>query len=87
MINKTIEGMYYGCIVIGDTTSFNGIKGAKDGFNCLIAQNNKDFIEKIVDAYNKSDELRQISRNANLTIKNEFGIQNNIQTLRNILNI
>jgi len=87
LINRTIEGMYYGCIVIGDPASFNGIKGAKDGNNCLIAQSNNDFIEKIEDTYNKLNELEQISRNANLTIKNEFGLINNIKTLKNVLNI
>jgi hypothetical protein len=85
LINRTIEAMYYGCIVVGDPMAFNGIKRAKNGVNCYIAKNNKDFIEKIEVIY-KSGSLESISNNSHDTVKEDFDIKNNIEILRNNLN-
>jgi glycosyltransferase involved in cell wall biosynthesis len=85
VINRTIEAMYSGCVVVGDPASFNGMKNAKDGFNCFIAKNRNEFIHKIQNAF-YSDQLSSISRNAVSTIKQDFNINNNILRLSETLN-
>jgi len=84
LINRTVEAMYYGCIVIGDSKAFNGIKGAINGENCLIAQNNFDFIKKIKNSY-YSKELELMSNSATDVIKSELQIKNNIITLKKLI--
>jgi len=43
LINKTVDAMSGGCIVIGDTAAFNGLS-VTDGEDCIIANNRKEFI-------------------------------------------
>ena len=44
LINKTVEALFSGSIVLGDPTAFNGIENLIHGENCLIAKNSKEFL-------------------------------------------
>jgi hypothetical protein len=69
LINKTVEAMYFGCIVIGDNAAFNGIgKTEKEAY--VLAENPKEFINAITD-FNRKDESI-IRLNAHHIIKSTF---------------
>jgi glycosyltransferase involved in cell wall biosynthesis len=63
LINKTVEAMQCGCIVIGDEASFNGLEGLTDGEHCFIKNNATEFAESIVNELPKDIENR-IRQNA-----------------------
>jgi len=85
LINRTIEAMYHGCVVVGDRAAFNGISGAEDGTNCFVAKNKFDFVEKIEHAY-VSKNMDIISNNAKNVIKSNFDMDKNIKNLTRIIN-
>lgn len=47
LINKVIEAMAAGCLVIGDRTAFNGIESFQAGNHGRVANNSTAFIEEI----------------------------------------
>lgn len=83
LINRTIEAMYHGCIVVGDPGAFNGIVNAKDNVNCFIAHNNDDFVSKIEHAY-YSLNLENVSSKAHFMVKSDFDVKNNIKILEKL---
>jgi hypothetical protein len=53
LINKTVEALKNGCIVIGDATAFNGLKGFKEGVNAFAAENSATFAARILENLEK----------------------------------
>ncbi|MDA9297877.1 glycosyltransferase family 4 protein [Pseudomonadales bacterium] len=56
LINKTVEAMQCGCIVIGDEAAFNGLEDIVDGEHCFIANTPSDFTASIINVFSEEDE-------------------------------
>lgn len=56
LINKTVEAMQCGCLVVGDDGAFNGLEDCEDGKHCLVANNSADFIESILKGFESCNE-------------------------------
>ena len=56
LINKSIEAMYCGCIVIGDKGAFNGLDNFKNGTHGYIVEGANEFTKKILSVYEIKDE-------------------------------
>lgn len=62
-INKVIEAMAAGCVVVGDASAFNGIEGFVDGEHGLVASSVEEFFRCIGDSLSDqcASELRGTS--------------------------
>lgn len=68
LINKVIQAMSSGSIVVGDVTAYNGIPDFISGEHGLIAESARDFVEKIdsvlsadeSDCYSMRDRARRL---------------------------
>jgi hypothetical protein len=83
LINKTIEAMLYGSIVLGDKAAFNGISDASDEENCLIAESPKDFITSLEKVFTKlsDQEIFDIGEKASQLISDQFSRDKNIKKI------
>lgn len=70
LINKTVEAMQHGCIVIGDKAAFNGIEYAENKINCMIAETAQEFTELIL--YYIKHENEDMRKKAKEAIVNSF---------------
>lgn len=72
LINKTVEAMQNGCIVIGDKAAFNGIQYAENEKSCVIVESAEDFVNSILKYINNDNyDMRQKAIEA---IINSFNI-------------
>lgn len=55
IINKVVEAMAAGCIVVGDQTAFNGIESFQSGKHGRIANDGADFIHEISSILSSED--------------------------------
>jgi glycosyltransferase involved in cell wall biosynthesis len=85
LINKVVEAMAAGCIVIGDETAFNGIENFKNNEHGIIANNRKEFIKEISKAIENPDKYNDIKINARKLIRENFAWENRIEKLQEIL--
>lgn len=79
LINKTIEAMHCGCIVIGDKGAFNGLVGFKDITHGVVVNDEIDFAEKIIQYSCQSES--DISISAHNFIENNFSWKKNAEIL------
>lgn len=88
LINKTIESMSSGNIVLGDITTFNGIDNVSNLINCLVAESPVEFIESLELVFNvlSDEELLKIGKNAHDLILSQFKKADNIYKLKEIIN-
>jgi len=56
LINKTIEAMHCGCIVIGDKGAFNGLEDFKNGTHGYVVEDADEFTKKILSVSEIQDE-------------------------------
>jgi len=56
LINKTVEAMYCGCIVVGDKGAFNGLDDFKNGTHGHIVEGGNNFAKKILSIYETKNE-------------------------------
>lgn len=87
LINKTIEAMASGAVVIGDKSAFNGIKNCVSYRDCIIAEKVDEFIISLDIVFNKlSDlELHDIGLNAKNLIYDQFKKENNVKKIVKII--
>lgn len=86
LINKTIDAMSSGKIVLGDKTAFNGISGVLNEVNCLIAESPDDFIqslEKVFNNFSKND-IFNMGNKASQLISDQFILEKNIKKIRQV---
>ncbi|HFQ5034203.1 glycosyltransferase [Vibrio vulnificus] len=82
LINKTIEAMQCGCIVVGDSAAFNGVYGFIDKKHGFIANNAEVFIDTLFDITKFDSEITQSMRvYAHQIIKDNFDWDRNAQLL------
>lgn len=85
LINKVIEAMAAGCVVIGDTTAFNGIPGFVPGRHGLVANSEAEFIEVLLGGLPSAARLNAIRAAARELIEQHFRWSQRIQALEKIV--
>jgi glycosyltransferase involved in cell wall biosynthesis len=68
---KIIEGMAYGKAIVSTTIGAEGINYS-DGKNIFIADNAKDFTERVIELLTDNDKRKQLEQNAAEFARNEF---------------
>jgi glycosyltransferase involved in cell wall biosynthesis len=87
LINKVVEAMASGTLVIGDLTAFNGIVGFQDGVHGIVAKTEKKFIQKIDFALNHPKFCDIIRVNARKLIKDNLSWDKNLKKLFTTINM
>lgn len=72
IINKVLEAMAAGCLVVGDRTAFNGIDGFVDGEHGLVAETADEFAERVCMALESNDLLRSVRCAGRELIRSKF---------------
>lgn len=72
LINKSIQGMASGCVVIGDSTAFNGIRGFESGVHGLIFNKYADIVYMLDEIYKDATNAKGMRVEARKLIKNQF---------------
>ncbi len=80
VITKVIEAMFCGCPVITNKIGNEGI-GAQDGKHLLLAENQKEFAEKIILLFEDEKQRIKISENAKQFAQSRYEIDNVIKIL------
>tara|TARA_B110001469_G_scaffold40525_1_gene40130 strand:- start:2832 stop:4049 length:1218 start_codon:yes stop_codon:yes gene_type:complete len=73
IINKVLEAMAAGCLVVGDRTAFNGIDGFEDGAHGLVAENAEEFADRVCRCLKSSDLLEPIRIKGRSLVREHFG--------------
>jgi len=73
IINKVLESMASGCLVVGDKTAFNGIAGFEDGVHGLVAETAEEFADKVCRCFESEDYLIKIRTEGRRLVKKQFG--------------
>lgn len=83
LINKTVESMLCGCITVGDSAAFNGIKGFESGVHGFIASDDEHFINLILESqfFNRDE----VGKSANEIINRSFSWDSNAERLESYL--
>ena len=55
LINKVVEGMAAGCLVIGDKTAFNGVEYFKSKLHGRVANDSSEFVKEISNVLDSTD--------------------------------
>jgi glycosyltransferase involved in cell wall biosynthesis len=71
-INKVLEGMAAGCVVIGDSTAFNGIENFVPGRDGLVATTAAEFAANIVSVLGNDVLADEIGARARNLMKEDF---------------
>lgn len=82
LINKVVEAMSAGCLVIGDNTAFNGIDGFKAGVHGLVADDYEDFQVKICDCLRSVNYYIGIREKARELVLAKFSWQSRYEILQ-----
>lgn len=71
-INKVIEGMAAGCVVVGDKTAFNGLENFVPNRDALVAESSSDFLVAIMAILADSVQADVIGVNARKLMREDF---------------
>ena len=71
-INKVIEGMAAGCVVVGDKTAFNGLENFVPKRDALVAESSSDFLVEIMAVLADSVRANLIGSNARKLMREDF---------------
>jgi len=85
LINKVVEAMASGCVVVGDITSFNGIDGFENKVHAIVVKNVLQFKESIVSIFESPDYALSIKRNARTLIKEQFSWKDRYDKINDII--
>lgn len=72
LINKVVEAMAAGCVVIGDETAFNGIPGFRAGVHGLVADDPEQFVQRIGSLLDEPAVAQGLRREARGLIESHF---------------
>ncbi len=81
LINKVVEAMASGCIVVGDATAFNGIPEFVPGTHGLVANTEEEFIEVLTNKLSDESTLREIRQAARELMEKHFRWSQRIETI------
>lgn len=72
LINKVIQSMAAGTIVVGDATAYNGILGFRGGLHGYVASLPEDFVNQIVTVLQGGSSVDLVQKNAREIISKNF---------------
>lgn len=82
IINKVLEAMASGCLVVGDRTAFNGIEGFENGVHGIIAETAEEFAEKVCQCLESDDYLKDVRSHGRELIRSQFSWATRYKTLQ-----
>lgn len=85
LINKVVEAMSAGCVVVGDETAFNGIQGFVADKHGIVANDEREFIDALVNGLSDEEQLNSIRRAAHELMQKQFRWSQRIDTLEHAL--
>ncbi len=85
LINKVLQSMAAGTLVVGDRSAFNGIEGFVDGMHGLIAETEIDFIEQIVRVCESETYELGLRTQARMLVEETFGWNKRITEISGML--
>jgi len=85
LINKVVEAMAAGCVVIGDETAFNGIPDFVAGKHGLVANDQQEFVKVLAEGLNDDNQLNCIRQAAHQLMQQHFRWSQRIELLENAL--
>lgn len=83
LINKVVESMAAGVPVVGDSGSFNGIHGFRNGIHGIVANNAQEMIKAANSLLASSQKKDEIARVARALVKNQFSWEDRILQVNN----
>jgi glycosyltransferase involved in cell wall biosynthesis len=84
LINRTVEAMAAGVVVIGERGAFNGIVGFQDGMHGFIAENTRETVDCLVNILSNKAIKKSVSHAARNLIQSKFQWKDRI-VLANLL--
>ena len=72
LINKVIQAMAAGTLVVGDKTAYNGIPGFEAGIHGFVANDSHAFVEQILTALSDDSKVEQVQNCARGIISKNF---------------
>lgn len=85
IINRTIESMAAGVVVIGEEGAFNGIQGFQDGVHGFIANDEDQILRYLFLLFGSPEKWHEISCNAKKLIKDNFQWKDRLEYVHDIL--
>lgn len=82
IINKVLEAMASGCLVVGDRTAFNGIEGFEGGEHGMIAETAEEFAEKVCQCLESDDYLNDVRSLGRELIRRQFSWKTRYKALQ-----
>ncbi|MHB1200379.1 MAG: glycosyltransferase family 4 protein [Polaromonas sp.] len=77
-INKVIEAMAAGCVVVGDKTAFNGLENFVPNRDALVAESSSEFLDCITEMLADSSRAEVMGKNARKLMHKDFSWDNRI---------
>lgn len=84
LINKVIESMAAGCLVVGDKTAFNGIDNFVDRTHAYVAQDVGSFQKIIINVLSSGDYKKEVRIEGRKLIKGQFRWHSRYEKLINM---
>ncbi len=81
LINKVVEAMASGCLVIGDATAFNGIPEFVAGEHGFVANTEEEFIRVLADEIDDPVRLNKMRVSARRLLEKHFRWQQRIEII------
>jgi len=81
LINKVVQAMAAGTIVVGDKTAYNGICGFKPGVHGFTAENADGFTAAILRTLKNPEINQQIRRDARTLVVDNFNWQRGLANI------
>ena len=72
IINKVLEAMASGVLVVGDSTAYNGIPEFVDGVHGLVAEEAEDFAEQVIKCFDSQALLESVRVDARELMRKHF---------------
>jgi len=87
LINKVVESMFFGCIVIGDVSAFNGLK-INNLYNSCIVKKNESFTQKvnqIIELIKEEKNMKEIIKFGKEIINSSLNYESNLKKMKYVL--
>jgi glycosyltransferase involved in cell wall biosynthesis len=82
LINKVVEAMAAGIVVVGDSGSFNGIPGFQPHVHGVVADRPQDMAEAVIHLLHSPLHRVEMSKRARELVRENFNWNGRIQTVR-----
>ena len=81
LINKVVEAMASGCLVVGDTTAFNGIPDFEAGKHGFVANTEEEFLDVLTNQLGDLDRLNVMRAEARRLMEKHFRWEQRIEQI------